>query len=151
MDWEIYDGQAQRGPMPEAGVYDAIRNGLPRNAYVRRAGATDWAPIDSHPQFAAALQNRGAPGSWAPPPPPPPAYVGAPQPVAPAVQAPPPTMPYAVSSPSAGQPTRRRLVSGGCLVQILGIALIVGAAAVPYAGVALVVQALAATTASGWC
>jgi hypothetical protein len=138
MDWEIYDGQVQRGPMPEAGVYDAIRSGLPRSAYVRQKGSSDWVPLEGHPLFAAALQQRGAPGQW-PPPPPPPAYVGSAQPVAP-VSSPPPTMPYAVSMPTAGQPARRQLVGRGCLVQGLGLMAVLGAGVGLYGPVALGVQ-----------
>jgi hypothetical protein len=148
MDWEIYDGQMQRGPMPEAGVHDAIRNGLPRNAYVRQAGASEWLPIETHPIFGAALRERGPAGDWRSPPPPPPAYVGAVQPVV-AVAAPPPGTAYAVARPSAGQPARRRLVGGGCLVQGLGIALLVGAGVAPYASLGLVVQGAAAALGLG--
>lgn len=145
MDWEIYDGQAQRGPMPEAGVNDAIRSGLPRNAYVRQAGASEWRPLDTHPQFAAALQQRGAPSQWPPPqPPPPPAYVGSPQPMAPAVSGPSPALPYAVSGPHAGQAARRKLVGRGCLVQGLGGALLLGAGVGLYCHVALMVEGVAA-------
>ncbi len=142
MDWEIYDGQLQRGPMPEEGVHDAIRAGLPRSAYVRRTGSSDWMPVEGYPPFAAAIQQRGAPGQWPPPPPPPP-LVGSVPPVAPAAPAPPPTMPYAVS-PDAGKPARRRLVGGGCLVQGLGILLLLGAGVALYGLFPLVVQAVAA-------
>ena len=145
MDWEIYDGQRQLGPMPEAGVHDAIRSGLPRNAYVRQAGASQWMPLETHPLFAVALQQRGAAGHWPPPaPPPPPAYVGAAQPMAPAASGPPPAMPYAVSGPHAGQAARRKLVGRGCLVQGLGVVLLLGAGLGLYSQVALVVQAVAA-------
>jgi len=142
MDWEIYDGQLQRGPMPEAGVHDAIRAGLPRSAYVRQAGAADWMPLETHPLFAATLQQRGAPGRW-PPPPPPPALVGSANPVAPVAPPPPSTMPYAVSMPTAGQAARRRLVGGGCLVQALGILLLAAAGCALYGLFALVLEALA--------
>jgi hypothetical protein len=145
MDWEIYDGQLQRGPMPEAGVYDAIRSGLPRNAYVRQAGTSEWMPLETHPLFAVALQHRGAPGQWAPPPPPPPpAYIGAPPPMAPTVSAPPPGTPYAVSGPHAGQPARRKLVGRGCLVQALGIVLLLGAGFAYCSQLSLLVEGLAA-------
>jgi hypothetical protein len=144
MDWEIYDGQMQRGPMPEAGVFDAIRSGLPRNAYVRQTGTPEWLPLEAHPLFAAALQQRGVSGQWPPPPPPPPpAFVGAAQPVvAPVVPGPP--VPYAVSKPTAGQAGRRRLAAGGCLVQVLGSLLLLGAGLALYGAVTLVVQAVAA-------
>ena len=122
MDWEIYDGQMQRGPMPEAGVHDAIRNGLPRNAYVRQAGASEWTPVEAHPLFAGALHQRGPAGDWRPPPPPPPAYVGAAQPTVPAVSGPSPTTPYAVSGPFAGQAARREL--GVAAVALLGLVLV---------------------------
>src|ERR1700722_20723471 len=113
MDWEIYDGVLQRGPMPEAAVHDAIRSGLPRNAYVRQAGTSEWMPVETHPLFAAALQQRGAPGHWPPPaPPPPPALIGSAPPTAPAASGPPPNTPYAVSGPPAGQPARRKLAGG---------------------------------------
>jgi hypothetical protein len=140
MDWEIYDGKLQHGPMPEAGVHDAIRSGLPRNAYVRQRGASEWLPLETHPLFAAALQQRSAVGAWTPPPPPPPAYVGAPQPVAPEVSRPPPTTPYAVAGPNAGQVARRKLVAGGCLVQAVGIVLLPGAFVGLFSDVPLVVQ-----------
>jgi hypothetical protein len=149
MNWEIYDGQNQRGPMPEGEVYAAIRAGLPKNAYVRQAGSPDWIALDKHPVFAAALEQRGAPGQWSsmPPPPPPPAFIGAPQPV---VTGPPPGTPYAVSSPNAGQPTRRKAVfGGGCLVQALGVALLLGTFVAPFAGVALMVQVMAGVVGAG--
>ena len=126
MDWEIYDGQKQLGPMPEAGVFDAIRDGLPRNAYVRQRGTSEWMPLETHPLFAVALQHRRAPGQWAPPPPPPPPLIGAAQPVA-VEPRPPPNTPYAVASPHAGKPARRQIVGRGCLVQALGGLLLVGA------------------------
>jgi hypothetical protein len=126
MDWEIYDGLKQHGPMPEAEVYEVIRAGLPRNAYVRQRGASDWVPIDKHPAFATALQQRGAAGQW-----------------------PPPGTPYAVSSPYAGQATRRQLSAGGCFVQALGVVLLLGAGLAPYAGADLVVPAVAALAALG--
>jgi hypothetical protein len=148
MDWEIYDGQLQRGPMPEEGVHDAIRSGLPRSAYVRQAGASDWLPIEHHPLFAVTLQNRGAPGRW-PPPPPPPAFVGSAQPAAPVVTTPPPTMPYAVSRPTAGQAARRALVARGCLVQVLGIVLLLGAGYMFYSQSALALEALAGVAVLG--
>ncbi len=135
MDWEIYDGHSQRGPMPEAGVLDAIRSGLPRNAYVRQTGAQEWTPIETHPMFAGALQQRGAPVQWAPPPPPPPAFVGAASPVAPEVPRPPPGTAYAVSG-NAGQQARRTLVARGCLVQGLGTALLLAAGVGLYGEVA---------------
>jgi hypothetical protein len=141
MDWEIYDGQRQRGPMPDAGVHDAIRSGLPRNAYVRQAGTSDWMPLETHPVFAAELHHRGAPVPWAPPPPPPPAYVGAAVPVAPIVTGPPPGTPYAVSSPHAGKPTRRKLVGRGLLVQGLGLVVLLGAGYAFYGGLVLMVEA----------
>ncbi|MGD0529618.1 MAG: hypothetical protein ABSE49_31055 [Polyangiaceae bacterium] len=138
MNWEIYDGQLQRGPMPDEGVFEAIRGGLPRNAYVRQAGASDWTPIDSHPMFGSAMQNRGAPVQWTPPPPPPPPpLVGAPPPLAPEVQRPPPGTAYAVSAPTAGQRVRRKLAAGGCLVQGLGSLALLGS------GFALYTQAAA--------
>jgi hypothetical protein len=141
MDWEIYDGVQQRGPMPEAGVFDAIRSGLPRNAYVRQAGTSDWLPVETHPLFATAVQHRGAPGHWAPPPPPPPPpMVGAPPPPQPEVQRPPPGTAYAVS-PHAGKPAKRQLVLGGCLVQVLGAALMLGAGAGLYFALMLPVVA----------
>ena len=146
--WEIYDGQMQRGPMPEAGVHDAIRNGLPRNAYVRQAGTSDWLPIETHPLFASALQQRGPLGHWAPPPPPPPALIGAPQPVV-LVETPPPTTPYAVSGMHAGQPTRRELVGRGCLVQVLGAVLLLGAGYALYGQLGLVVWGIAALAVLG--
>ncbi len=150
MDWEIYDGVKQRGPMPEAEVYEVIRAGLPRNAYVRPRGTSDWRPVDSHPPFAAALQTRGAPGQWPPPPPPPPppALVGAPPPPQPVVAPPPPGTAFAVS-PDVGRPAPRRLRVGGCLVQCLGALLLVGAGGALYASVGLVVQALAGIAALG--
>jgi hypothetical protein len=144
MDWEIYDGQMQRGPMPEAGVHDAIRSGLPRNAYVRQAGASEWTPLETHPLFAGALQQRGPAGDWRPPPPPPPAYVGSAQPTVPAVSGPPPTTPYAVSGPFAGQAARRELIARGCLVQGLGVVLLLGAGFALYSNVALMVLGVAA-------
>ena len=148
MDWEIYDGQLQRGPMPEAGVFDAIRSGLPRNAYVRQAGTTDWLPIETHPVFATVLQHRPAPGQWAPPPPPPPpALIGAPLPVAPEVPRPPPGTAYAVSA-NAGQRARPTLVARGCLVQVLGGVLLLGAGYGLYAQIA-VVAVLAAVAGLG--
>jgi len=143
MDWEIYDGQAQRGPMPEAGICDAIRSGLPRNAYVRQAGTSEWIPIETHPLFAAALQQRGAPGHWAPPPPPPPAYVGSAQATVPA-SGPPPATPYAVSGPHAGQAARRKLTGRGCLVQGIGVVSLLGAGVGLSSHVDLMVQAVAA-------
>jgi hypothetical protein len=127
MDWEIYDGQLQRGPMPEAGVHDAIRNGLPRNAYVRQAGTSEWMPIETHPVFGAALHQRGPLGNWAPPPPPPPPLIGSVQPVV-QPSGPPPGTPYAVSGPLAGQAAQRKLVGRGCLVQVLGVLLLLGGA-----------------------
>jgi hypothetical protein len=149
--WEIYDGLTQRGPMPEAEVCEVIRAGLPRNAYVRQRGASDWVALDKHPPFAAALDQRNAPSQWPPPapPPPPPAYVGAPQPPAPVMAGPPPGTPYAVSSPHAGQAARRKLRGGGCLVQGLGVVLLLGAGVAPYAAVGLVVQAVAAIAVLG--
>jgi len=149
MDWEIYDGQMQRGPMPEAGVHDAIRNGLPRNAYVRQAGASEWMPVETHPLFAGALHQRGPAGDWRPPPPPPPAYVGAAQPTVPAVSAPPSTTPYAVSGPFAGKAARRELVARGCLVQGLGIVVLLGAGAALYGNVPLMVVGVAAVALLG--
>jgi hypothetical protein len=139
MDWEIYDGQLQRGPMPEAGVFDAIRNGLPRNAYVRQAGTSDWLPIDTHPLFATVLQHRPAPGQWAPPPPPPPpALIGTPPPAVPEVPRPPPGTAYAVSG-NATQRARPTLVARGCLVQALGSVLLIAAGYGIYAQVAALV------------
>jgi hypothetical protein len=131
MDWELYDGQLQRGPMPDAGVYDAIRSGLPRNAYIRQKGASEWVPIEMHPLFASALQQRSAPGQWGPPPPPPPpAYVGA---VAlPAAPDPTRALPYAVAGPHAGKLAPRKLVARGCLLQCLGTLPLLGAGFVLY-------------------
>jgi hypothetical protein len=149
MDWEIYDGQMQRGPMPEAGVHDAIRNGLPRNAYVRQAGASEWTPVETHPLFAGALHQRGPAGDWRPPPPPPPAYVGAAQPTVPAVSGPAPTTPYAVSGPFAGQAARRELIARGCLVQGLGVVVLLGAGFALYSNVPLMVLGVAAVAVLG--
>jgi hypothetical protein len=146
MDWEIYDGLQQRGPMPEEGVFDAIRSGLPRNAYVRQRGATEWLPIETQPLFATALRHRGAAGSWPPPAlPPPPPLVGAVQGMPPPVPGPSPALPYAVSAPNAGQPARRKLVGGGCLVQGLGGVLVLGAGGAVYAELALAIPAAAAS------
>jgi hypothetical protein len=150
MDWEIYDGLTHRGPMPEAEVCEIIRAGLPRNAYVRPRGSQAWVALETHPPFAAALQQRNAPSQWPPPAPPPPvpAYVGA-QPVVPAVAAPPPGTPYAVSSPHAGKLARRRPVGGGCLLQGLGAVLMIGAGAAPYAGLTLAVPVVASIAGVG--
>ncbi len=152
MDWEIYDGVSQRGPMPEAEVCEAIRAGLPRNAYVRPRGTSDWVPIDGHPPFAAALQARGAPGAWQsrPPPPPPPALVGAPAPPAPEVARPPPGTAYAVASPHAGKPTKRHFAGGGCLVQALGGLLATAAGVAPLAGLEVPAVVVAAVSGLGF-
>ena len=149
MDWEIYDGQKQLGPMPEASVFDAIRDGLPRNAYVRQRGAPDWVPLETHPLFAVALQNRRAPGSWAPPPPPPPPLIGA---VAPVVvePRPPPNTAYAVASPHAGKPARRQLVGRGCLVQALGGLLLVVAGVCLHGDIPLLLAGVAVIAGLGF-
>jgi hypothetical protein len=134
--------------MPEAGVYDAIRSGLPRNAYVRQAGASEWVPVETHPLFGPALQQRGAAVAWAPPPPPPPpAYVGAPPPAPP--PGPPPGTPYAVSGALAGQAARRKLLGGGCLVQGVGGVLLLGAGYGLYSQVDLMMKGAAALAVLG--
>jgi len=149
MEWEIYDGLKQQGPMPEAQVYEIIRAGLPRNAYVRQRGATEWTPIEQLGGFAAALQQRGAVAQWPPPPPPPPPppLIGAPppEPLAP----PPPGTAFAVS-PTTGQPAQRSVRVGGLLLPLSGGLVMLAALFVPFAGVALPMAAIAAAAGVGF-
>ncbi len=56
MEWELYDGQATRGPFGEEALVAAIRAGqIPPAAQVRPVGAEEWKPLRSHAPFAMAL------------------------------------------------------------------------------------------------
>lgn len=57
MDWELLDGDKERGPMPEASVIDAIGKGLKPTAKVRPVGKESWKLLGSHEPFAQALER----------------------------------------------------------------------------------------------
>ncbi len=67
VNWEIYDGTAQRGPLSEAEAVAAIRAGeVPPAAQVRQVGTEEWRPLRSHAPFAMALGQAAGPAPSAP-------------------------------------------------------------------------------------
>ncbi len=62
MNWELYDGKEQRGPLSEAEVVAAIHAGeVPPAAQVRPEGKGTWKSLRAHAPFAMALDSTASP------------------------------------------------------------------------------------------